>query len=271
VFPTGSPRGRFWRLATGAAILTVPVTFIAALPLLGASAATLLAEGPSNTTLPGAAAIRSLADGPVLIFPPLGFVALAMRFFRTRGVERQQMKWFVLGAGVLVGSVVVTIAGAAILDLEDPISHPIGFVSFAIGTTAIPVSAGIAILRYRLYDIDRVISRTLSYAIVTGLLAAVFAGLVVIPAHLLGRRATPDYVIAGATLAVAVLVRPLRRRVQDVIDHRFNRRRYEAEHTIESFKGRLREQIDIDALGAELREIVDGTMQPERVWLWVKT
>ena len=77
--------------------------------------------------------------------------------------------------------------------------------------------------------------------------------------------------IAGATLIVAALIQPVRRNVQDIVDRRFNRRRYEAEHTIEAFQGRLREQIDIDALGAELREIVGGTMQPNRVWLWVKS
>jgi hypothetical protein len=270
VFPSGVAPNRFWRWVVRAAIVTGPIVLIAALPMLSAPPEQLLG-GPSSVTFPGSGFIRMLATGPIAAFLPLGFVAIVIRFVRARGVERQQMKWFVVGAAVLAISTLVMVGGSIVLGIEDPIGHPIGYISIGIGTMAIPVSAGIAILRHGLYDIDRIISRTFSYAIVTALLASLFAALVIVPAQIIGQRAAPDYVIAGATLIVAALIQPVRRNVQDIVDRRFNRRRYEAEHTIEAFQGRLREQIDIDALGAELREIVGGTMQPNRVWLWVKS
>jgi uncharacterized membrane protein YbhN (UPF0104 family) len=135
--------------------------------------------------------------------------------------------------------------------------------------TSVPVAAGIAILRYRLYDIDRIISRTVSYALVTAILAGTFALLVLLPV-LLGVDQAPDYVVAFATLVVAALFRPVRRRVQQAVDHRFNRRRYNAEHAIDAFTARLREQVDIDALGTELADVVHRTMQPSEVSLWIR-
>ncbi len=270
VFPSGVAVNRFWRWYVRAAVLTGPVVAIASVSALGGPREQLLG-GPSNATFPGSAFVRFLATWPIALFLPLGFVALVIRFVRARGVERVQMKWFVLGAGVLAMSTFVMVGGALILGIEDPIAHPVGYLSLGVGTLAIPVSAGVAILRYRLYDIDRLISRTFSYAIVTALLGSTFAVLVVVPAQFLGTASTPDYAIAGATLIVAALIRPVRRRVQSAVDHRFNRRRYQAEHTIDAFQSRLRAQIDIDALSAELRDVVHRTMQPKSVSLWVRS
>jgi hypothetical protein len=129
----------------------------------------------------------------------------------------------------------------------------------------------IAIFRYRLYDIDRIISRAATYAVVSATLIGLYTILAVfLPAAFLGAGQTPDWVIAGATLLVAAAFVPVRRRVQSRVDRRFNRARYDAERTIEAFNARLREQIDIDALGAELKSVVGRTMQPSHVVLWVR-
>jgi hypothetical protein len=121
-----------------------------------------------------------------------------------------------------------------------------------------------------LFDIDRIISRTLSYAAVTAILGGTFALVALVPTAIVGTGKRPDWVVAAATLVVAALFRPVRRRVQDAVDHRFNRKRYDAEHTVEAFASRLREQIDIDALGAELTDVVQRTMQPSGVSLWIR-
>jgi hypothetical protein len=200
----------------------------------------------------------------------LGTIAsVILRFRRARGDERQQIKWFTFAIAILALSVILfpllETLGIFVVGGE-----PVGFIVPFLGLLTVPLSIGVAILRYRLYDIERIISRTFSYAIVTAILGATFALLVLLPPVLVGGDSVPDYVIAVATLVVAALFRPVRRRVQDAVDHRFNRKRYDAEHTIEAFTARLREQVDIDALGAELEDVVGRTMQPSHVSLWVR-
>ena len=131
-----------------------------------------------------------------------------------------------------------------------------------------PLATGAAILRYRLYDLDRIVSRTVAYGLVTVLLAGVYAVVVLALGQLLGRNSS--LVVAGATLAVAAIFQPARRRVQAVVDRRFNRRRYDAARTIQAFSGRLREQVDLDSLSAELLAVTDQTMQPSTVSLWLR-
>jgi hypothetical protein len=159
-----------------------------------------------------------------------------------------------------------------VLLVGDFLPASVGNLLFTVGITFPPVAAGIAILRYRLYDIDRLINRTLVYGLLTALLAAVYAGLVVVLGRLFGELGgrPPNWAVAGATLAVAGLFQPARRRIQQAVDRRFNRRRYDAARTVEQFSGRLRDQVDLDTLAAELLAVVDQTVQPTRASLWLR-
>ena len=152
-----------------------------------------------------------------------------------------------------------------------PVAAVLGGVAI-LGVTALPVTAGLAILKYRLYEIDRIISRTLVYGLLTALLAAVYASLVLSIGQLSGGIGTepPSGAVAGATLAVAALFQPARRRIQQVVDRRFNRRKYNAAQTIQAFSTRLREQVDLDTLSSELLAVVDQTMEPTQVSFWLR-
>jgi cytochrome bd-type quinol oxidase subunit 2 len=203
-----------------------------------------------------------------LVPDPLGplvlaaFASLAVRFRRSRDDERQQLKW-------------ITFAGALLPPtfLGDLLPDPVSNLLFAAVVALLPAAAGIAILRYRLYEIDRLLNRTLVYGLLTALLAGIYAALVLVGGQLsghLGAR-TPSWVVAAATLAVAALFQPTRRRIQQAVDHRFNRRRYDAARTVEGFSVRLRDQIDLDTLAAELLGVVDLTVQPTRASLWLRS
>jgi hypothetical protein len=137
----------------------------------------------------------------------------------------------------------------------------------------IPAAIGIAILRYHLYDIDRLINRTLVFGLLTALLGAVYASVVLVLGQLFGGLGSepPSWAVAGATLAVAALFQPARRRIQSAVDRRFNRRRADAAKTIEAFSARLRDEIDLDTLSAELLAVVDQTMQPTQFSLWLRS
>jgi peptidoglycan/LPS O-acetylase OafA/YrhL len=187
--------------------------------------------------------------------------SLVVRFRRSRGDERLQLKWFTFAGALLPLAL-----------LGDLLPDAVNSVLFAVAIALLPVAAGIAILRYRLSDIDRLINRTLVYGLVTVLLGGVYAGLVLVGGQLFGGLGgrPPSWAVAGATLAVAALFQPARRRVQGLVDRRFNRARYDAARTVEAFAARLRDQVDLDTLSAELLGVVDHTVQPASASLWLR-
>jgi hypothetical protein len=184
-----------------------------------------------------------------------------VRFRRSRGIERQQLKWFTYAATL------APLPGLA-YDILPGISGLLRLLIYPL----VPISVGVAILRYRLYEIDRIINRTLVYGLLTALLAGIYAGLVLGLSQLFGGLSAkpPSSVVAGATLAVAALFQPARRRIQQAVDRRFNRRNYHAATTIEAYSVRLRDQLDLDTLSTELVAVVDQTMEPTRVSLWLR-
>ena len=191
----------------------------------------------------------------------LGLVSLLVRFRRARGDERQQLKWLPIGVALIVASFLIEDVGNATVNaLAD-------LLALAVLSGAILV----AMLKYRLYDIDRILNRTLVYGLLTSLLIGVYAGLVFLLGRLLD-PATGDsaLAVAASTLAVAALFQPARRRVQALVDRRFNRRKYNAAKTIEGFSARLRDQVDLDTLATELLAVTDTTMQPTTVSLWLR-
>jgi hypothetical protein len=193
----------------------------------------------------------------------LATISLPMRFRRTRGDERQQLKW-VAYAAVLLG-VSGLIAPRWIPPALSVIVTTVAFTGFA-------AAIAVAILKYRLYDVDRLINRTLVYGLLTVLLGGIYAGLVLTLGQLFGGLGNdpPSWVVAGATLAVAALFQPARRRIQQGVDRRFNRRKYNAAKTVEAFSLRLRDEVDLGTLTAELLAVVEQTIQPTRASLWLR-
>lgn len=266
IYPTGHLLSRRWRWAAWAiaflwleaiAILITP----RAIPEFG------LLRGPVRST---SMAVVAEALGAIATVGFAGLVAaivsLVIRFRRARSVERQQIKLF-----AFVAITFIVVIGTATLAFPKQVEE--GWLGEAVWNPPIvllPAAAAYAILRHGLYEIDRVISRTLAYGIVTVALAGPFALVTIVPTAVVGSGDTPDWLIAGATLVVAALFRPIRRGAQAIVDRRFNRARYDAARTIESFASRLREETDIDALGAELQTLVDITMQPAHISLWVR-
>jgi hypothetical protein len=243
LFPTGRPPSRRWWLLVWAVAAGVVLTGV------GSGLAPARYEefpGVENpfgitglaTVLKGVAGV----GGVLVVVGVLGALAsLVVRFARARGLERQQLKWFVYAAGL----------GVAVLVLPTPIPD---FLEWTLAPVGLSAAAAVAILRYRLYDIDRLISRTLVYGLLTAVLGLGYAAAVLLLGQLFGGvgERTPSWAVAGATLAVAALFQPARRRIQGLVDRRFNRRRYNTATTIQAFSTRLRDQVDLDTLSAEL-------------------
>ncbi len=211
---------------------------------------------PQSVQLPDAtgAAVAAALVVVLAVCLVLAVISAILRSRRAEGIEREQMRWFAFSAAVFVSW---TLVDNSLIHTPSPWSDAI----FAALIGLIPLSCGLAILRYRLYDIDRIISRTTSYAIVTGLLIATFAAIVALASSVLGPK--NQLGIAIATLVAAALARPVLARVQRIVDRRFDRARYDAQHTIDAFGGRLREAVDPDAVVDDLLDVVRRSLQPE--------
>jgi hypothetical protein len=254
LFPDGRPPSRRWW----------PVVWVAIIAGLGQVVTVALSNANFSNNF------RRLRD-PVTVVPPLvtgynlsqlagllvllaGVISMIVRFRRAGTEQRLQLKW-ILYASAVAGTVVFVASWQSNPLLEFEIVFPL-----------IPVAVGIAILKYRLYDIDRIISRTLGYAIVTGLLVGLYAGLVLLATEVLS--ITSPVAVAAATLAAAALFSPLRRRVQRGVDRRFNRVRYDADQTVAAFAARLQEGADLDAVRSDLLTVVNATVEPAHLSVW---
>jgi hypothetical protein len=264
LFPDGTVPGRRWRWAARA--YAGLVAFVLAL-LLAASAAALVDHdvrlSPSGNLTSSGHLAQWLANPPAwLIVPVIAAIVIiglsfvghqALSWRAAEGDRRQQLKWLACGGAVAAASLLLAAA--------------LGVVDLLAGLAALPVSIGVGILRYRLYDIDRIISRTLAYTLVTGLLVGVYAGLVLLATRVLSVH-TP-VAVAAATLAAAALFTPLRRRVQQAVDRRFNRARYDADQTVTAFAARLKDAVDLDSIRDDLAGTVHQALEPAHVSVWV--
>jgi hypothetical protein len=264
--PTGSlpsPRWRWWaRVQVAALVVAFLASALAPMPLY-----------PEYPEIGNPLGVAALDDGPLAAAFPVGALlilagllagagSLLWRFRRARGLERLQLRWLAVGAALAAVALVVALTALVVGDSI--------ILQAAVGmcVALLPLATGAAILRYRLYDLDRIISRTLAYGLLTVLLGLGYAGVVLGLGRLLPQGSS--LAVAAATLAVAALFQPLRRRVQAAVNRRFNRRRYDAARIIEAFAARLRDQVDLDALHTELLAVVDQTMQPTRASLWLR-
>ena len=264
LFPDGTVPGRRWRWALRAYAGLVALV----LALIVAAAAVALADhdvrlGPGGNLTSSGHLAGWLANPPGWLIVPviaavviigLSFIGHQVLSWRAaEGDRRQQLKWLACGGAVAAASLLLAAA--------------LGVAELLAALAALPISIGVGILRYRLYDIDRIISRTLAYALVTGLLAGVYAALVLLATRVLSVH-TP-VAVAAATLAAAALFNPLRARVQRVVDRRFNRARYDADQAVAAFGARLKDAVDLDSIRDDLAGTVHQALEPAHVSVWV--
>jgi hypothetical protein len=261
--PTGSlpsPRWRWWaRVAAAAPLLAVVSLALLPFERPYQAVANPLAVPALADLLLAVAAVALVASGLAVL---VAVWSLLVRFRRAHGAERQQLRWVALAAALTAVTVLVIVAVAA-AGSEVPVDWLLG-----VCTALLPAAIGAAVLRYRLYDLDRIISRTLAYGLLTLLLGGGYAGVVLGFGRLLGRQSS--LVVAGATLALAAAFQPARLRIQAAVDRRFNRRRYDADRMIQAFTARLRQEVDLDTLTAELLAVVDQTVEPTTASLWLR-
>jgi hypothetical protein len=265
LFPDGRLTSRRWRwVLCGYAVAVGYVVAVNLVPALAADAAHSIRVNSSGDLTytyhlaPALGALNAVAwvSIGVIWLSFVGHQVLSWR--RAAGERRQQLKWLACGAvitlcaGLLGSELTVDGAGSRLLE---------------VGVTAMPIAIGVGILKYRLYDIDRIISRTLAYAIVTGLLIGVYAGLVLLATQVLTIKS--PVAVAASTLAAAALFSPLRRRVQRAVDRRFNRARYDADQTVAAFAVRLKDAVDLDTVQDDLAGVVQRVLEPAHLTLWV--
>ena len=277
LFPDGL-LSRRWR-----PVLSLALTLIVGVTLLAATTKTFVAgedqvkrqqvelENPVGLWDTGG---RIVDDLPIfqafwyvlLVLMLLGVLSLVLRFRRSRGRERLQMKWFTYSAAMMVVNLAI---GSFIPSFDTSL---VSGVIFVLTIAAFPVTCGIAIVKHQLYEIDVIVNRTLVYGLLTAVLVGLYLGAVFLFQQIAsGITADSDLAVAASTLLVAAVFRPLRVRVQAFIDRRFYRRKYDAQHTLESFSSRLRDEVDLDHLARDLSGVVRDTMQPAHVSVWLRT
>ena len=256
LFPTGHPPGRGWRVLGWTGIVGGALTMTAS--VTGSRRWTDY-HVANAAYFPRVASV-AVVGAPILAATVIGsFASFVVRYRRSTGIVRQQMRWY-LWACLLAFVVIVP-------ELAVNRHNALTVTAQALSVLGIPVAIGVAILRYRLFDIDRLISRTLSYVLVTGLLVATYVGGVALLTDL--GPFSSSVGVAATTLLVAAAFNPLRRRVQTVVDHRFNRGRYDASRTIDAFAVRLRDEVDPEVVAADLLGVAATTVEPALVSLWV--
>jgi hypothetical protein len=272
LFPTGSLPSARWRALVWV-VVGVAAVHAASVALAPGTLVDFPIENPIG--IESAGVLRALADPSILVLEIplmlLSVVSLFVRLRRSSGAERQQLKWFAYAGALLASGLVVSSVLAAI---ESGVSELVFFVIFIATLMGIPVAMGVAILKYRLYDIDLIINRTLVYGSLTALLVLVYFGGVTatqaIFRALTSQEQQSQLAIVASTLLIAALFNPLRRRIQSFIDRRFYRRKYDAKKTLEAFSTTLRDETDLDALSGTLVGVVKETMQPAHTSLWLR-
>jgi len=277
LFPTGRLPSARWRPLVWV-VAVVAAVYAASVALAPGMLVDYPIENPVG--IESARALRTLADVAiqVLVIPLmlLSVVSLFLRLRLSSGVERQQLKWFAYAAALLATDLVVVNVVFALFqgDIEREVSELLFFVIFITILSGMPVAIGVAILKYRLYEIDLLINRTLVYGSLTAMLAATYFGGVTVTQAIVraltSQEQQPQLVVVVSTLVIAALFNPLRRRIQAFIDRRFYRRKYDARKTLEAFSAKLRDETDLDALNDELVSVVRETMQPAHVSLWLR-
>jgi hypothetical protein len=271
LFPDGRPPSRRWRPVAWLGGLSIVLIWVPISILIWPERSTaLLRGGKTGDEGPGWLLALAEAGFPLMLLAGLlAVISLFVRFHRARGSERQQIKWFASAAALTFAWIFVF---EQLVSAEGGELEAIAAVSSLVLVPSIPVATGIAIFRYRLYDIDRIINRTLVYGVLTTMLVLLYFGSVVALQYAL-RTLTggeSQLAVVASTLVIAALFNPLRRRIQVFIDRRFYRRKYDATKTLDAFSARLRDETDLQRLGDELVLVVRQTMQPEHVSLWLR-
>jgi hypothetical protein len=273
LFPDGRLPGRRWRWLL-ASYLVVAGLWIAGTIVISAGAIIqhnihLDSTGDLQALNHPAGSSAWWGAVQTVFFPVLGACLLAsvagqaLSYRRSSGERRLQLKWLLGGSAIAAAG---SLIGVPLSDSPDRVLQVVGSLGI-VAVVALPVSMGVAILKYRLYDIDRIISRTLAYALVTGLLVGVYAGLVLLATEVL--RFSSSVAVAASTLAAAALFYPLRARVQRAVDRRFNRARYDADAAVAAFAGRLQDAVDLDKIREDLLTVVRGALHPDQLWVYV--
>ena len=274
LFPDGTlPGGRWHRPATVAAVGWLLFGLVASswgVLVAAAGNVRIQANGDLANMLP---VTFDVVNGVVIagtLVSWLAWVAIQIPTYRhASGEHRQQLKWLYSGAAILVVALVIAVFIAPLAVGEAPGwgTQPVVDALTTLGTAALPVCMGVAVLKYRLYELNRIISRVVSYTLITALLGGVFAGLILLTTRVLPFKGS--VAVAVATLVIAALFNPLRKRVQHAVDRRFNRERYDAEAIVVAFTGRLRQTIDLDTVRGDLVGVVHEAFQPAHVSVWL--